>query len=63
MIQADPTPDAAPAAEGTFSPPVWTPSRKCGLSTSSDLFTLPDFVGPTQDPLVEMSPGPQGTTE
>lgn len=58
MIQANPTPDAAPAAEDTFSPPVWTPSRKCGLSTSSDLFTLHDFVGPTQDPLTAGTPRP-----
>ena len=51
MIQADPTPAAASAAEGSFAPPVWTPSKKRALSVSSDLYSLPDFSGVSPDPL------------
>ncbi len=52
LIQADPNPSSSPDEEGApFTPPVWTPSRKRALSTSSDLYQLPDFSRASPDPL------------
>ena len=52
LVQGDPNPAAATAAAGSkFTPPVWTPSRKRALSSSSDLFQLPDFSAASPDPL------------
>ena len=58
MIQGDPTPSAASAGEDSFTPPVWTPSRKRALSSSSDQYTLPDFSQSSLDPLTAGNPVP-----
>ncbi len=52
LVQGDITPAAASSAAGAkFPPPVWTPSRKRALSSSSDLYQLPDFSVASPDPL------------
>ena len=53
LVQGDITPAAAAsaAAGAKFPPPVWTPSRKRALSSSSDLYQLPDFSVASPDPL------------